>query len=301
MRRTPPSFAHNLGGVVAALVAVTLALAPCTTIGQGRTEQPMSGADGTRAPEQAAPAAGQVERNEPQPGSRAVEGQGPGASPSAGHTRAAEPAASKLVEELREDVENAVTLVLENKREIDELRRTTALEISELSRRLTELEQRINEVAQSALGKIDGAPKELLGKLSKLEEKLNTLERLSARIDRLEALDRVGATEPPSPLVPVPPSLSDQPWQVGADATGRLRLVAKSEAEERRERIPSGEECASVGKWIDERGTKLTKEGFFVRDGSVIAVCRRNQQGDWRVYMDSARTDRFHMVTRTRS
>jgi hypothetical protein len=171
-------------------------------------------------------------------------------------------------DELRENIRNTMELVFRNKREIDAIQqRGPGAQLTDLMRRTQEIEKRISALEQL----------------------------FSAKFGKLEIPPLTKPNKPPSPP-PAPKADGVQPWRIEVDASGRPRLISKMEAESWPRAIASGDQCAEVGAWIEEQRSRLVKDGFFVRQNRGIALCRRNQKGDWRVYSGNAGTDRFHIV-----
>ena len=176
-------------------------------------------------------------------------------------------------DELRENIRNTMELVFKIKREIDAIQQKGAgVQITELMRRTQEIENKISALEQRVSAKF-GKPEILLTPSKESEPVLPR-------------------QLPPAPKEPA----GDQPWLIEVDASGRPRLVSKREAESWPRAIAPRDQCATVGAWVEEQRTRLVKDGFFVRDNTGIALCRRSQDGEWRVYSGNAGTDRFHIV-----
>jgi hypothetical protein len=177
-------------------------------------------------------------------------------------------------DELGENIRNTMELVFKNKREIDAIQqRGPGAQLTDLIRKTQELEKRISALEQRFPAKF-GTDAQPLPQPS----------------------DAKGEPVSSAPAPPAPTADANQPWRIEVDASGRPRLISKMEAENWPRAMASSDQCAKVGAWIEEQSTRLVKDGFFVRQNARIALCRRNQKGDWRVYSGNAGTDRFHIV-----
>jgi hypothetical protein len=224
-------------------------------------------------------------------------------NPVGGQVRTPEKRSDQTLDEIREDVRNAVIVVLELKQQVDQLR-TTSGAPAESIRKITELETRISSLERRLLlnnpvgGTTDTAP------TGATNLRGATIPGAAppgpGSVAGVPKQPPVPESKPPPPVPQRDEASSALRWQITPDTRGVPRLVSKREAEQLPDRMATREQCADVGAWIDERGTALAKPGFFVRDGSIVVVCKRGAEGDWRVYEDSAQTDRFHVVARTR-